>query len=164
VVLAFALILNVGEVHRLAVSGLPGLVAHSNWRFGNALYGVAVFAAFLSHREQLARWVSERVAGLVQRFNREYSFAFYLAHILLLTLAGNLQVHVLRLPPAASLVFLAVTTVAGTMGLLVVLKQVPIVRGFLGVRSASRSQDGDGHPHPVPLPGGEGRGAGVEPV
>lgn len=136
-VLALTFILDVGEVHRLAVSGLEGLVAHSNWRFGNTLYGVAVFAVFLSLREQVARLVSARLAGLLQRFNREYSFAFYLAHILLLTLAGNLQVHVLRLPPAASLVFLAVTTVAGTLGLLAVLKRVPVVRVLLGIRMGS---------------------------
>jgi surface polysaccharide O-acyltransferase-like enzyme len=139
VVLALTLVINVGEVHRLAASGLPGLVAHSNWRFGNTLYGVAVFAAFLSHREALARRVSERVAGFLQRFNREYSFAFYLAHILLLTLAGNLQIHVLKLPPAASLPFLFVTTVAGTLGLLAVLKRVPFLRFLLGLRSAARS-------------------------
>lgn len=139
VVLGLTLIVSVGEVHRLAVSGMPGLVAHSNWRFGNALYGVAVFAVFLANREALARRVSERFAGFIQRFNREYSFAFYLAHILLLTLAGNVQIHVLRLPPAASLVFLAVTTVAGTMGLLAVVKRVPGLRFLLGVRPAARS-------------------------
>lgn len=137
VVLALTLILDVGEVHRLAVSGLEGLVAHSNWRFGNTLYGVAVFAVFLSHREQVARFVSARFGAFLQRFNREYSFAFYLAHVLLLTLAGNLQIHVLRLPPAASLVFLFVTTVVGTVGLLAVVRRVPGVRFLLGVRTGS---------------------------
>lgn len=139
--LAFILVIDAGEVRRLVASGLSNFEAHSNWRFGNALYGVGVFAVVLSHREQLARWIPARVARWLQHFNQEYSFAFYLAHVLGLTLAANVQVSVLRLGPAACLGFLLLVSGAGTLGLLWLLKRVPFVGPGLGLRRGERGAE-----------------------
>jgi len=135
--LVLALVGDFGEVQRMVASGAPELLAHSNWRFGNALYGMAVFAAVLAWREPLLQRVPERVARLLQHFNQEYSFAFYLAHVLPLTLAGNL-VRVLRPGPGASLLLLAGVTVAGTLGFLWLLKRMPFVGTWVGLRPRPR--------------------------
>lgn len=139
--LAFTVVIDASEVRRLVASGLSDLEAHSNWRFGNALYGMGVFAVVLSHREQLARLVPGRVARWLQHFNQEYAFAFYLAHVLGLTLAANVQVSVLHLGPAASLGFLLLTSCAGTLGLLWVLRRVPFVGPWLGLRRGARAAE-----------------------
>jgi hypothetical protein len=135
--LVLTLAIDSWEVLKLLASGAPEMLAHSNWRFGNALYGMAVFAAVLVHREPLARRVPERAARLLQRFNQESSFAFYLAHVVPLTLAGNL-LRGRSLGPGASLLLLAVTTVAGTLGLLWLLKRVPFLGPWVGLRPLSR--------------------------
>ncbi len=135
--LGLALASDFGEIQRLRAMGAPEMLAHSNWRFGNALYGMTVFAALLSWREPLLGRVPERVARFLEHFNQEYSFAFYLAHVLPLTLAGNL-VRVLRPGPAASLLLLAGVTVAGTLGLLWLLKRLPFIGAWVGLRPAPR--------------------------
>jgi surface polysaccharide O-acyltransferase-like enzyme len=135
--LVLALASNFGEVRRLSAMGAPEMLAHSNWRFGNSLYGITVFAAFLTWREPLLGLVPERLARVLQHFNQEYSFAFYLAHVLPLTLAGNL-VRVLRPGPAASLFLLVGMTVTGTLGLLWLLRRTPLIGAWVGLRPSPR--------------------------
>lgn len=135
--LVFALVSDFVEVRQLSASGAPELLAHGNWRFWNSLYGMAVFATVVAWKEPLQRLIPERVARFLQHFNQEYSFAFYLAHVLPLTLAGNL-LRVLRPGPGASLLLLAVSTVAGTLGLLWLLKRRPFIGAWVGLRHAPR--------------------------
>jgi hypothetical protein len=81
------------------------------------------------------------VARWLQHFNQEYAFAFYLAHVLGLTFAANVQVSVLRLGPAASLGFLVLVSGAGTLGMLWLLKRVPWVGPALGLRRGARGAE-----------------------
>lgn len=136
--------LNLLEIRFLVSLGTPEMLAHSNLRPSNLLYSVALFSFVIIHRESIHRRLSGRVGRFLQRFSRNYSYAFYLAHVLPLSFAA-LLVQAWGLGPAPRLLGLLLLTLAGTGALLYLLQHVPRVGTWLGVRRADSETGGVRH-------------------
>ncbi|RKH58578.1 acyltransferase family protein [Corallococcus llansteffanensis] len=130
---ALAAGLNTLEVRYWMGQGVPELLAHSNWRVGNLLYGVALFAAVIVHKDWLLSRLSATVSMGLTRFGQSYAYGFYLAHALFL-LTAELLAPRLGWPPSARLVFMLVMTFGGTGALLLLVSRTPRLGAWLGVR------------------------------